>query len=214
MVKKIENIPVNLFSFDKMIKETVSSSQKLMEYFRLNFIYYQLISGKGLEFEKIREYMIGDDSKRIDFNYLAQFICDKFILKLKQVRYYNAIPDISDNREIYYNHLEFLDKLRKDNIIVKTRKLKYIKQLKIKIEKGVDVLIASDMIRKTLVEKECEVCILISGDADFIPSMQIIKDAGYEVIVCSPKSGFSNELRQGKFRYLILKKEDIDKCLK
>ena len=70
------------------------------------------------------------------------------------------------------------------------------------------------MIRKTLVEKECGVCILISGDADFIPAMQIIKDAGYEVIVCSPAYGFSNELRQGRFRYLILKREYLDKCLR
>ena len=155
-----------------------------------------------------------DESKRIDFNDLAKFICDRFNLKLKQIRYYNAIPDISENRGIYYKHLEFLDKLKKDDIIIKTRKLKYIKSLKIKIEKGVDVLIASDMIKKTLVEKECAVCVLISGDADFIPSMQIIKDAGYEVIVCSTKQGFSNELRQGKFRYLILKKEDLEKCLK
>ncbi len=108
----------------------------------------------------------------------------------------------------------FLDKLRKDNILVRTRKLKYVKELKIKIEKGVDVLIASDMIRKSLVEEECRVCILISGDADFIPAMQIIKNAGYEVITCSPKAGFSNELRQGKFRYLILSKENLTKCLR
>jgi len=155
-----------------------------------------------------------DKSKRIDFNCLAEFICDRFNLNLKQIRYYNAVPDVSENMEIYYKNLEFLDKLKKDNIIIKTRKLKYIKGLKIKIEKGVDVLIASDMIRKTLVKKECAVCVLISGDADFIPSMQIIKDAGYEVIVCSPKQGFANELRQGNFRYLILKKEDLEKCLK
>lgn len=155
-----------------------------------------------------------NELKRIDFNILADFVCKKFNLNLKQIRYYNSIPDISENREIYYNHLEFLDKLRKKGILVKTRKLKYIKKLKIKIEKGVDVLIASDMIRKTLVEKECKIFILISGDADFIPSMQILKEADYEVIVCSPKYGFSNELRQGNFRYLILKKEDLDKCSK
>jgi len=35
-----------------------------------------------------------------------------------------------------------------------------------------------------------------------------------EVIVCSSQQGFSNELRQGKFRYLVLKKEDLNKCLK
>jgi len=155
-----------------------------------------------------------DKNKRIDFNCLAKFICEKFSLNLKQIRYYNAVPDIKDNKELYYNHLKFLDNLKKDNIIVRTRKLKYIKRIKTKIEKGVDVLIASDMIRKTLVDKGCKVCILISGDADFIPSIQIIKDAGYEVIICSPKTGFSNELRQGKFRYLILTKEDLGKCLK
>jgi len=155
-----------------------------------------------------------DKSKRIDFNLLSQFICKKFNLELKQIRYYNAVPDISDNKEIYYQHIEFLDKLKKDNIIVKTRKLKYIKKLKIKIEKGVDVMIASDMIRKTLVEKECEACILISGDADFTPAIQIIKNQGYEVIVCSPRLGFSNELRQGRFRYLILKEEEVNNCLR
>ena len=89
---------------------------------------------------------------------------NKFNLELKQVRYYNAVPDISDNKDVYYNHIKFLDKLKKDNIIVKTRSLKYIKKLKIKIEKGVDVLIAADMIRKTLVERECSVCIIISRD--------------------------------------------------
>ena len=110
--------------------------------------------------------------------------------------------------------MEFLDKLRKQGIIVKERKLKKIKELNVKIEKGIDVMIASEMIRKTLVEKKCSVCILIPGDADFIPVMQIIKDAAYEAIVCCPKYGFSNELRQGKFRYLVLKKEDLEKCLK
>ena len=54
-----------------------------------------------------------DESKRIDFNLLAQLICNKFNLELKQVRYYNAVPDISDNKKIYYKHLEFLDKLKK-----------------------------------------------------------------------------------------------------
>jgi len=147
--------------------------------------------------------------KNIGFKKLAKFICKKYNLELNQIRYYNAVPDISDGEKIYYNHIEFLDELKNLGIIVKTRKLKKIKKLDLKIEKGVDVMIASDMIRKTLVDKECQVCILISGDADFIPAMQIIKDAGYEVIICSPMQGFSNELRQGKFRYLILKKEDL-----
>lgn len=155
-----------------------------------------------------------DKPSKIDFNKLARFICNKYQLELIEIRYYNAVPDITDNENVYYKHMEFLDGLRKQGIVVEERKLKKIKQLKIKIEKGIDVLIASEMIRKTLVEKNCEVCILISGDADFIPAMQIIKDAGYEVIVCNQRYGFSNELRQGKFRYLILKKDELENCLK
>lgn len=154
-----------------------------------------------------------DRPSKIDLKCLSDFITNYFGLKLKQIRYYNAVPDITDDEKIYYKHMEFLDKLRKRGIIVKERKLKKIRELQIKIEKGIDVMIASDMIRKTLVEKECKVCLLISGDADFIPAIEIIKDADYEVIICCPKQGFSNELRQGKFRYLVLKKEDIEKCL-
>tara|TARA_Y100000310_G_scaffold298381_1_gene332295 strand:- start:18383 stop:18952 length:570 start_codon:yes stop_codon:yes gene_type:complete len=155
-----------------------------------------------------------DRKKNIDFNKLVGLICGKFDVDLKNIRYYNGVPDISDNEEVYYKHIRFLEGLKSLGIKVKTRKLKEIKKLNIRIEKGIDVMIASDMIRKTLVEKECQVCILISGDSDFIPAMQIIKNVNYEVIVCSPKYGFSNELRQGKFRYLVLKKEDIDNCLK
>ena len=155
-----------------------------------------------------------DKPSKIDFKKLSKFICDKFNLDLIEIRYYNAIPDISDDKLVYYKQMKFLDGLRKQGIIVEERKLKKVGGLNIKIEKGIDVLIASEMIRKTLVEKRCEVCILMSGDADFIPAMQIIKDAGYEVIVCCFKCGFSNELRQGKFRYLVLKKEDLEACLK
>lgn len=117
----------------------------------------------------------------LDFQKIGKLISTKYDLDLKQIRYYNSIPDISDGAEVYHKHMEFLDRLKKENILVKTRKLKKIKQLDIKIEKGIDVMIAADMIRETLVKKECEVCILISGDADFIPAMEIIKEVGYEI---------------------------------
>ena len=84
-----------------------------------------------------------------------------------------------------------------------------------KKEKGVDVKIAVDMIRKTLIENKCDTCILISGDADFIPAIQTIKDSKKEVITASVYIGYSRELRNGKFRYLYLKKKDlINNCLK
>ena len=71
------------------------------------------------------------------------------------------------------------------------------------------------MIRKTLIEKECDVCVLISGDADFIPSMQTIKDAKKEVITASVYTGYSRELRGGRFRYFYLTPEILNKnCMR
>jgi len=136
----------------------------------------------------------------IDFKKLADFICSKFNLNLKEIRYYNSIPDISDNEITYHKHLNFLSGLEKQGIIVKTRKL-----TKLKKEKGVDVLIASDIIRNTIIDKKCDV----------IPVMEIIKDLKKEVITAMVLNGYARELMQGRFRFLILKDKDIlDNCLK
>ncbi|MCK5624278.1 NYN domain-containing protein [Candidatus Pacearchaeota archaeon] len=85
----------------------------------------------------------------------------------------------------------------------------------LKKEKGIDVKIAVDMIAKCLIEEECDCCILLSGDADFIPSMELIKRAGKEVIISSVPMGFSSELRSGNFRYLVLGRGELSKeCIK
>jgi len=150
----------------------------------------------------------------IDFRKLANFICSHFNFDLSGIRYYNSIPDISDDKEVYHKHMKFLEGLKKQGITVRTRKLKKIKKKNVVIEKGVDVLISVDMIRKTLVDNSCDVCVLISGDADFIPVMEIIKNSGKEAITSSVIQGYARELLQGKFRYLILKKEHLFNCLK
>ncbi|MFA6022716.1 MAG: NYN domain-containing protein [Candidatus Pacearchaeota archaeon] len=149
---------------------------------------------------------------KINFLKLSNFICNHFNFDLKEIRYYNSIPDIADNEEVYYKHIKFLEELKKQGIIVQTRKLKKIIKENISVEKGVDVLISADMIKESLVENNCEVCILISGDADFIPVMEIIKEAKKEAITCCVIKGYGRELLQGKFRYLILKKEDLINC--
>lgn len=188
------------------------------------------------------------NAQDIDFLKLSKFICDKFDFDLVEVRYYNSVPDISENSLIYHRHMNFLLELNKQGVKVFIRKLqknstkemlkernKIISSLDFceicepltknlcqdcignlqKREKGIDVKIASDMIRKCLIENECGVCILISGDADFIPAMQTIKDAKKEAITASVFVGYSRELRDGRFRYFYLKSEDLNKyCMK
>ena len=151
---------------------------------------------------------------KIDFVKLSNFICTRFNFDLKEIRYYNSVPGISDGEEVYYKHMKFLEELKKQGIIVKTRKLKKIIKVNINVEKGVDVLISADMIKKSLVDDDCDVCILLSGDADFIPVMEIIKEAKKEAITSCVLQGYGRELLQGNFRYLILRKEDLEKCLK
>ena len=54
---------------------------------------------------------------------------------------------------------------------------------------------------------------LISGDADFIPAFELIKNVGKEVLSVSVPNGYSNELRQ-KFPYMVLGKKELINCLR
>lgn len=63
---------VNTFDFDNLIKETLNNAGALAEFFRLNLIYYQLISGRGLEFDRVKLYLPGDDVKRLDWKIFAR----------------------------------------------------------------------------------------------------------------------------------------------
>ncbi len=80
-------------------------------------------------------------------------------------------------------------------------------------EKGIDIWVAIDMIRKSIVEKECDVCILISGDTDFVPVVRLIKKSGKEVLSAFVPFGYSTELRNST-NYFIIKKETLTKCFK
>ena len=150
----------------------------------------------------------------LDFEKIGNIICSRFGLDLVEVRYYNSVPDIDLGEENYYKHMVFLAGLKRKGIVVNTRKLKVIRTQgkKFRVEKGVDVQIASEMIDFSLVKKACDVCVLLSGDADFLPAMHVIKGQGCEVITASVGRGYSRDLRGGDFRYVVLKREDLDLC--
>jgi uncharacterized LabA/DUF88 family protein len=79
-------------------------------------------------------------------------------------------------------------------------------------EKGIDVWIAIDMVKESL-QNKLDCCILLSGDADFVPAGNLIKEIGKEFLSCSILNGYSNELRQN-FEYILIKREELNKCLK
>ncbi|MFH1452338.1 MAG: NYN domain-containing protein [archaeon] len=150
----------------------------------------------------------------INFSKMARLIEERFNIKIFEIRYYNSVPDIELGEEVYYKHMVFLGNLKRKGTIVNTRKLKKIREngKVLRIEKGVDVMISADMISKVLVEEVCDCCVLISGDSDFVPVMQLIKKAGKEVLTVSVLKGYARELLQGEFRFWMMKKNDIKKC--
>lgn len=80
-------------------------------------------------------------------------------------------------------------------------------------EKGIDVWVAIDMIKESIIDKNCDACILISGDADFTPALELIKNHEKEILTAMVPWGYSSELRQ-KFPFFVIKREDLMKCLR
>lgn len=154
---------------------------------------------------------------QIDFNKLSKHVCNKFKCNHKKTIYYNSIPNINDGKNTYYDYMKFIDNLRKiPNFEVKLRKLQSNKKKGEKFyrkEKGVDTLLGIDMLNMSILKKKCSCCILISGDADFIPVMDLMKENNIKAVSASVPNGYSYNLRS-KHPYLIINRKEIKKCLK
>jgi uncharacterized LabA/DUF88 family protein len=117
------------------------------------------------------------------------------------------------NKEIIIKKRETIDNLELCNVCKPLIESVFLDLADIKKkEKGIDVWIAVDMIKASVIDKNCDVCILISGDTDFVPALDIIKKQGKEVLTAMVPNGYSSELRQ-KFPYIILNKEKLIQCL-
>jgi len=149
----------------------------------------------------------------LDFYKLSEIVCRHFGCRHKKSRYYNSVPSIEVGEEVYFKHATFLrgiEKLPKFEVF--RRKLQTCNG--VVREKGIDVMIAVDMLNLSVIEKECDCCILISGDADFIPASQIIKKHEKAIFSAFIPKGYSWELRK-KLDYWTLGREFLlEKCMK
>jgi len=180
---------------------------------------------------------------KIDICKLGKLLSEKYDFEVLEIRWYTSMPDREDNELKYKMQRAFLGHLQKQGIKIITRKLQKLSTREIKKrrqemveswdlcevctpvvneafldiadnqkkEKGIDVWIAIDMVKAAI--DGVDVCVLVSGDADFVPAFDLIKKVGKDVRSVSVARGYSNELRQ-KFPYLVLGMEDLNKCLK
>lgn len=67
-----EDVPINIFSFQELSKRLDVDARTLIDLFQLKMIYLTLLSGKGIEFDRVRKYNVGEDATRMDWNATAR----------------------------------------------------------------------------------------------------------------------------------------------
>jgi len=83
---------------------------------------------------------------------------------------------------------------------------------KISREKGIDVMLVIDMIKGAFFEKY-DVALLFSGDADFVPAIELVQTLKKEVVNIHTYSGSSAELRLKCDDHILLSKDAKENCI-
>lgn len=107
--------------------------------------------------------------------------------ELVRTYYYNAPVNQSDVPEGYKAQQKFFESLRRlDYFEVKLGRL--VRREGKMVEKSVDVRLAVDMVAAGLRDRY-DVAVLVSGDADFVEAVQVVKDCGKHVELAFPRAG-------------------------
>jgi len=160
---------------------------------------------KGLEelgFEETHQFQNIQSLARRILNY---FMKGLILGEILRIYWYDAEYDSDDER--YDSQKEFFDKLRDiDSFEVKTGEIVAI--LEGDRQKGVDVLIAVDMLTKAY-ENHYDIAVFVCGDRDFIPLIKAVKDnAGKRVFGAFFERSCSEKLRREFDKYVIMKRTE------
>jgi len=147
---------------------------------------------------------------KLDYFRLSQLLANG--RKLIRLNYYTATLDPSREPEPAKRHQRFLDSLRHvPYVSIKHRPLNYRKG--VPLEKGVDILIATDMLTGAL--RNCyDTAILVSGDGDFVEVLEEIKRAGKQVENATFASSRSDALINAADLFICLSKDGLRDCFR
>lgn len=159
----------------------------------------------------------GDEKHLINFNFLKLGeLLTGTKRDLLRIYYYNAPLDYASSPEKYAKQQKFFEKIKA------TEKVKLIlcrlQKRKIKgtnkfyyVVKGDDIHIAVDMV-KGAYENTFDIAILVSGDGDFVPAVEVVQEKGKSVENAYFKASLSWHLKQECDKSFQLTKEILDKC--
>ncbi len=122
---------------------------------------------------------------------------DKFALKLangrqlQRIYYYNIRQESDTNPNVGFEQQKFLDSLY-DTPYVEVRLGIWKQRGDTMVEKGVDVMLATDLVTHAY-NDHYDTAIVVSGDADFYPALQAVKDVGKHIEVAAFDMNLSAE---------------------
>jgi uncharacterized LabA/DUF88 family protein len=146
------------------------------------------------------------DGKDVYFSHL-KFIDD--LRKLPRFKIFTRKLQVHSTKELLKEKQELIDSMDLCDSckpIVEENLLGVIGNVK-KKEKGVDIMIAVD-ISESAISKNADVLILVSGDADFIPALELARKNNVQVKSVSLAKGYSRQLRDN-FEFLIVGRNKI-----
>ena len=122
---------------------------------------------------------------------------DKFASKLangrdlRRVYYYNIRQEAFDDRSNASDQDKFLASLY-DTPYLEVKLGIWKQRGSTMVEKGVDVMLATDLVTHAF-RDQYDTAIVVSGDADFYPAMQAVKDVGKHIEVAAFDTNMSSE---------------------
>ena len=142
-----------------------------------NILYSQQSLGWKIDYKKLKKYF-----EKQSFLQKAYFYSGKITSNKKQEKFFKI--------------------MNKFGYIVKTKEVKWIKDISGKVLKGkgnLDVELVLDLTHSI---GDYEIAILLSGDSDFAPAITFIQNLGKKVIVISSRNHVSKELIDESDLYL------------
>lgn len=155
---------------------------------------------------------------KIDFSKLAKILCGE--RKLIRIYYYTVPRLRTEDEQKYQDQQKFLEKLKITPYLsvelgrMVKRNSKCYKcndSAIIFIEKGIDVKIATDMLRFAY-NNSYDTAIIISGDGDFSDAIKSVQDLGKHVENAYFKKGHSDHLRQTCDKFILLDENILKDC--
>lgn len=122
---------------------------------------------------------------------------DKFAMKLangrklQRIYYYNIRQESDSNPTVGIEQAKFLESMY-DTPYVEVRLGIWKQRGEIMVEKGVDVMLATDLVTNAY-NDHYDTAIVVSGDADFYPALQAVKDVGKHIEVAAFDMNLSAE---------------------